>query len=65
MSIGGDRFFNREQVFPNIIGRQYFEADMDFKRGYRNSKRIVCSNDSLIYYTDDHYDSFTLLFGDE
>ena len=28
-------------------------------------KRIVFSNDGLIYYTDDHYESFTLLYGEE
>ncbi|MBR3094396.1 MAG: ribonuclease, partial [Clostridia bacterium] len=29
------------------------------------SKRIVFSNDGLIYYTADHYQSFTLLYGEE
>lgn len=64
-SIGGDQFFNREKLLPQEKGRKYFEADIDFKGGYRNSKRIVYSNDGLIYYTDDHYDSFILLYGGE
>lgn len=28
-------------------------------------KRIVFSNDGLVYYTEDHYESFELLYGDE
>ena len=65
MSIGGDRFGNREQRLPEEKGRQYFEADIDYDGGYRGSKRVVYSKDGLIYYTDDHYDSFTLLYGKE
>ena len=29
----------------------------------RGAQRIVFSNDGLIYYTDDHYESFELLYG--
>ena len=29
----------------------------------RGAKRIVFSNDGLIYYTEDHYESFELLYG--
>ena len=27
--------------------------------GYRNGERIVFSNDGLIFYTNDHYQTFT------
>ena len=64
-SIGGDRFGNREGKLPREEGRNYFECDIDYEGGYRGSKRIVYSDDGLIYYTDDHYDTFTLLYGDE
>ena len=30
----------------------------------RGAKRIVFSNDGLIYYTEDHYKSFELLYGE-
>ena len=30
----------------------------------RGAKLIVFSNDGLIYYTGDHYESFELLYGD-
>lgn len=64
-SIGGDSFGNREGNLPEKAGRQYYEADIDYDGGYRGAKRIVYSNDGLVYYTDDHYETFTLLYGDE
>lgn len=65
MSIGGDRFGNREGLLPTAKGRKYYECDIDFDGKYRNGKRIVFSNDGLIYYTEDHYESFELLYGEE
>ena len=63
-SIGGDKFTNREKKLPTKKGRQYYECDIDYQGGNRNAKRIVYSNDGLIYYTDDHYNSFELLYGE-
>jgi len=57
-SIGGDEFGNYEGNLPEANGRQYYECDIDYEGGYRNSKRIVYSNDGLIYYTEDHYETF-------
>ncbi len=65
MSIGGDRFGNREGLLPSAKGRKYYECDIDFDGGYRNAKRIIFSNDGLVYYTEDHYESFELLYGEE
>ena len=62
-SIGGDRFGNYEQLLPTKRGRQYFECDIDYHGGRRNAKRIIFSNDGLIYYTEDHYNTFQLLYG--
>lgn len=65
-SIGGDKFGNREGLLPDKSGRQYYECDIDtLGEDERGAKRIVFSNDGLIYYTDDHYESFTLLYGEE
>ena len=65
-SIGGDRFGNYERQLPKKKGRYYTECDIDTRGAKsRGSKRIVFSNDGLIYYTDDHYVSFTLLYGEE
>ena len=58
-SIGGDRFGNYEGSLPDKKGRKWTECDIDFDGGYRGSERIVFSNDGLIYYTDDHYNTFT------
>ena len=65
MSIGGDRFGNREGLLPQAQGRKYYECDIDFDGTYRNAKRIVFSNDGLVYYTEDHYQSFQLLYGED
>ena len=64
-SIGGDYFGNYEGLLPKKKGRSYYECDIDFEGGWRNDKRIIFSNDGLIYYTDDHYASFELLYGEE
>lgn len=64
-AIGGDRFGNYEGLLPKKKGRTYTECDIDTKGKARGAKRIVFSNDGLIYYTDDHYESFTLLYGEE
>ena len=65
-SIGGNRFGNYEGLLPEADGRKYTECDIDtMHASKRGAKRIVFSNDGLIYYTDDHYESFTLLYGEE
>lgn len=66
MSIGGSRFGNYEGILPEASGRKYTECDIDTMGAKsRGAKRIVFSNDGLIYYTDDHYESFTLLYGED
>ncbi len=63
--IGGDRFGNYEGILPTAKGRTWTECDIDtLGANSRGAKRIVFSNDGLIYYTDDHYESFTLLYGE-
>ncbi len=65
-AIGGDRFGNREGILPRKDGRVYYECDIDTNgESSRGAKRIVYSNDGLIYYTDDHYESFICLYGEE
>ena len=66
MCIGGDRFGNYEGLLPEKGGRTYYECDIDtLGAETRGAKRIVYSSDGLIYYTEDHYDSFELLYGEE
>ena len=64
--IGGSRFGNYEGLLPEVDGRTYTECGIDtLGADSRGAKRIVFSNDGLIYYTEDHYKSFELLYGEE
>lgn len=61
-SIGGSEFYNDEDKLPDAPKRRWTECDIDYQGGHRNAKRIVFSNDGMIYYTDDHYKSFERLY---
>ena len=62
LSTGGDRFYNKEGILPDIPNIRYIEADIDYTGGNRNAKRIVYSDDPLlIFYTSDHYASFSIM----
>jgi len=64
--IGGTVFGNYEERLPKKKGRTYYECDIDTRgASSRGAKRLVYSNDGLIYYTEDHYNTFTLLYGEE
>lgn len=63
MSIGGSRFGNYEGALPDKKGRTYYECDIDYDGGYRGAKRIIYSDDGLIFYTEDHYKTFEELYG--
>ena len=59
--IGGDKFGNYEGILPE--GKKYTECDIDtYKKKKRGAKRIIFSDDGYIYYTEDHYESFELLY---
>ena len=64
-AIGGSRFGNYEGLLPKAPGRTYTECDIGtVGTSSRGAKRLVYSNDGLIYYTEDHYESFELLYGE-
>src|SRR5574344_793236 len=59
-SIGGDHFTNRERVLPQ--GKEYIECDIDTNGSKtRGAKRLIYSTDGDIYYTSNHYKTFTKL----
>ena len=61
--IGGDHFGNYEGILPS---GNYHECDIDtLGRKSRGAKRIIYSDDGRIYYTEDHYETFELLYGEE
>ena len=62
MSIGGSAFGNYEGARPRANGRRYFECDIDYDGGYRGAKRLVYSNDGLVFYTEDHYNTFEQIY---
>lgn len=58
-SIGGDKFGNYEGLLPDASGRKWYEADANYTVGPRGAERILYSSDGLVYYTSDHYQTFT------
>ena len=64
-AIGGSRFGNYEGLLPEKQGRAYIECDIGtVGTSSRGAERVVFSNDGLVYYTGDHYQSFELLYGE-
>ena len=61
-SIGGDRFGNFEGQLPKAKGRKFFECDVNYRGGKRGPERIIYSNDGHVWYSKDHYETFTELF---
>ena len=56
--IGGDKFGNNEGLLPQGA---HHEADVDYSAKNRGTKRLVYQSDCVIYYTADHYESFSKL----
>jgi guanyl-specific ribonuclease Sa len=60
-AIGGDYYGNYEGKLPD--GKKYYECDIDtLGKSKRGAKRLIYSPDGTVYYTDDHYNSFTQLY---
>ncbi|MBQ8868150.1 MAG: phage head morphogenesis protein [Oscillospiraceae bacterium] len=56
LTLGNYKNFNGHLPYAN--GRIWYEADINYKTGQRNSQRILWSNDGLIFVTYDHYQTF-------
>lgn len=56
--IGGDIYYNRKEKLPSSPGRVWYEADINYNKGFRNRQRILYSNDALLFVTYDHYETF-------
>ncbi len=60
MCIGGDRFRNAEGYLPQ---GKYQECDINtLGKERRGAERLIFSDDGRIYYTSDHYETFTQLY---
>ena len=55
-------FYKYEKQLPVVQGRKYYEADCYYFGGDRNEYRIIYSNDGHVWFTGDHYQTFTELF---
>lgn len=49
---------NRNGHLPQIPGRIWYEADINYYNGRRNGHRLLWSNDGLLFVTYDHYETF-------
>ena len=58
MMIGGDIYHNRDGHLPDLPGRVWYEADLDYYGGKRGTKRLLYSNDGLLFVSYDHYHTF-------
>ena len=58
-SIGGDRFGNREGLLPK---GSWYECDVNYEGDYRGAERLLFSEDGMICYSGDHYNSYELLY---
>ncbi len=56
--ITGGEHQNKSGHLPSKPGRIWYEADINYKSGKRNSERIVWSNDGLVFVSYDHYKTF-------
>jgi hypothetical protein len=61
-SIGVSQYPNDDGSLPDADGRTWTECDIDYTGGYRGGERIIFSNDGLVYYTGDHYQTFERLY---
>lgn len=61
LSYTGGNFYNREGLLPSENGRTFTECDIGYRGGNRGSQRIVFSSDWLVFYTDNHYESFSIM----
>ena len=65
--IGGDTFNNYaddpnpDYYHPSLPEGSYREADVDYYAENRGTKRLVYADECVIYWTADHYETFTLL----
>ena len=63
--IGGDKFnnyaSNANDYYASLPEGAYYEADVEYSAKNRGTKRLVYQSDCVIYYTADHYETFSKL----
>ena len=56
--IFGGIYNNSNGHLPDVPGRIWYEADINYYEGKRNGHRLLWSNDGLMFVTYDHYETF-------
>jgi len=51
-------YLNSNAHLPSATGRVWYEADINYYQGKRNTQRLLWSDDGLIFVTYDHYQTF-------
>ena len=65
--IGGDECNNHaddpnpDRYHPSLPEGDYLEADVEYSAKNRGTKRLIYQSDCVIYYTADHYETFSKL----
>ena len=49
---------NRKKKLPTKQGQTWYEADINYHGGYRNTQRLLFSDDGLIFVTDNLYQTY-------
>ena len=62
MSIGGDSYKNEKKMLPEKSGRKFYICDVEYEQGSRNNKRIIYSDDGLVFYTENDCETFIQLY---
>ena len=62
MSIGGDSYKNEKKMLPEKSGRKFYICDVEYEQGIRNNKRIIYSDDGLVFYTENDCETFIQLY---
>lgn len=63
--IGGDEYYNWDGRLPQSPGRKWYEVDIDYNGGFRNLRRVVFSNDGLMFVIFDHYLTFSEIYWED
>lgn len=61
-AIGGDVYENTDGMFPKEEGRTYRQCDVNVKDGKRGEERLIYSNDGLIFYSGDLFETYEQVY---
>ncbi|MCK9183461.1 MAG: hypothetical protein M0P13_11385 [Fibrobacteraceae bacterium] len=58
--VGGDVYSDDANA---LTEGSYYECDVDYSGANRGTKRLIYTDSCIIYYTADHYETFTQIYG--